>query len=111
MASLYADYLLEREGKELVETDSYFFIYKHFPKLSQLYIADFYVVPEARNQKIGSKAMAEVVAIAQELKCSHIACTTDTNTNNWEKAASGLIGYGFQVTKEEDGLIYFYKDI
>lgn len=111
MSKLYFDYLKEREGKEVVETESYFFTYKHFGKNKQLYLSDFYVVPQSRNQKVGTEAMNKVIEIAKSLNCSHVACTTDTNTNNWEKAASGLIGYGFQVIKEENGLIYYYKDI
>lgn len=109
--SKYADYLKERENKETIETDQYLFTYRHFSNTNQLFLADFYVVPEHRNQKVGTKAMNQIVSIAKQLGCTHIACTTDTETNNWEKAASGLIGYGFQVIKEQDGLIYFYKDI
>lgn len=108
---LYSEYLKEREGKECISNSKYLVIYKYYPESRQLYIADFFVSPEYRKQKVGTHAMDLLLSIAKERQCTHLACTTDKTTNNWEKAHAGLLNYGFIQVLEESELIYYRKEI
>lgn len=108
---LYSEYLKEREGKEVISTQKYLVIYKHYPESRQLYIADFYVSPKFRKQKIGTHAMDMIVSIAKDRGCTHLACTTDMTTNNWEKADAGLLVYGFKQINQDETIRYYYKEI
>lgn len=109
--SLYSDYIKEREGKLTIETDKGFIVYKHYPSLRQMFICELYVVPEERRSGSGEFFMNHVIEIAQDVGCTHVACTTDTATNGWEVTHNALLSRNYKLVTKDGSLNLYYKDI
>lgn len=109
--SLYSDYIKEREGKITIETDKGFISYKHFPKLRQLYVSELYVIPSERQSGAGEFFLNQVIEIAQDLGCTHIAATCDRTTNGWELVHKAAIKRNFKIVKTDETQNFYSKEI
>jgi len=109
MASMYAQYITERTNKHCLETDAGFAVYSI--EQPYCYIEDIFVVASNR-QKSAASEMADKIALeAREKGCKHLLGTVDPQAKGSTTSLKVLLGYGFDLWKTQNGLIWFIKDI
>lgn len=110
MKSLYAQYIFERENKEIVESDKGFATYKIFDN-GECYLQDLYVVPEYRKSGLATEMTDEIVLRAKEKACTLLigsVCVDDINATRNMKV---FLSYGMQIYKSMGTMIFLKKDI
>lgn len=111
MRSLYAQYLNEREGKQIVEDERGFAVYSFLPELNSVYIEDIFVLPEFRNQNIASEYADNIAAEAKSKGFLTLIGTVRPSANGATTSLKVLLAYGFEVSSSEHDAIYFRKTL
>lgn len=107
--SLYGDYILEREGREIVESEHGFASYKIMG--SECYIQEIYVVPEMRTTKIASQMADKIAELAKEKGCKYLTGSVCPTMNGATTSLRVLLSYGFKLAKSEENLIWMIKEL
>lgn len=108
--SLYAEYILEREGKLIVEHEDGFATY--LIKGDDCYIVDIYVRPAARKSGLASKMADEIADRARALECKFLLGTVNPQTEGATASLKVLLAYGFELAGiGNDGLIWFSQKL
>lgn len=107
--SHYANYIEERENKDIIEDEKGFATYSYVD--NGIYIEDIYVAPEFRNQKVASSYGAIIEDIARKSGLSYVYGSVATDVNGVTESLKRMIGYGYSVYKCETNMIYFIKEI
>lgn len=99
---LYAAYIKERDGQELVMLPDNKGWYTYKMQEEKCLICDIYIVPEERCKGWAKK-------IAQELVSQHkeVYGMTCPHTKTWEQSHAVLIKTGFVPVSKDDNLIYY----
>jgi ribosomal protein S18 acetylase RimI-like enzyme len=108
--SLYAEYIKEREDKEIIETDKGFATFKCFDN-KECYLQDLYVCPEYRKTKIATDMTDEVVAIARERGCSLLVGSVCVDDKYATRNMKVFLAYGMQIYKTVGTMIFLKKEI
>jgi GNAT superfamily N-acetyltransferase len=108
--SLFGDYIRERLGKEIVETDDGFATY-YFPEPGCCYIEDIYVRPEARRTGAGSRLADQVTEIALSKGSDRLIGSVDPKAFGSTDSMKALLAYGFELHGTDGKLIYLKKEI
>ena len=107
--SHYADYLKEREGKEVLETEDGFVTFQISG--AECYIQDIYVVPEKRQSRVATVLADCVKDIALAKGCTWLSGSVSPSTSNSHKSLLVLLGYGMKLVKSDKDIVYFAKRI
>ena len=112
--SHYGDYIKERLGKLIIESDkgfaTYFFI-EHPKHGSVVYIEDIYVVPEFRRSRAGTELADFVVDVAKGRGIKVLLGSINPLANGSTESMKALIWYGMKLDCIHNDLIYLYKDL
>lgn len=107
--SLYADYIKEREGREIVEDEFGFATYRIARQ--ECYIVDIYVSPEHRRSGHAKKYADKITEIARERGCTYLLGTIVPSTNGSTESMKALLAYGFQIHSCKEDMIFLTKEI
>lgn len=107
--SLYADYILEREGKQCIERKHGFITY--LASGDDCYIIDFYVTPEARRTGKGTELANLVSQSAKKIGCKRLLGSVVPSTNGCSESMQALLWYGFKLLSARENFILLYKEI
>lgn len=107
--SLFADYIQERLGKEVIEDEDAFVTY--FFQEDYVYVEDVYTRPESRRQGKIYKMVDKVAAIAKEKGYSKMLGSVVPSANNSTASLHVLLNYGFKLYSSDRNIIYFTKEI
>lgn len=110
---MYADYIKERMGDEIVIRHEGFATYRYIDHCGDkaVYIVDIYTRPDFRKTKIASELADEIVRRGLEAGCKVLLGTVSTLAKNPTDSIKVLLAYGFEFySGNEDGLI-FKKEI
>lgn len=107
--SLYGDYIREREGFEIVESEHGFATY--LISGEECYIRDIYVTPEGRKSGLASQMADEISVIAKEKGCTYLLGTVSPVAKGATTSMKVLLAYGFEVFKSDSNMIYLVKGI
>jgi inorganic pyrophosphatase/exopolyphosphatase len=107
--SHFAEYIKERENKEIIEKDYGFATYQFLG--SVCYIVDIFVVPSERKNKRASEMANAITAVAKEKGCTHLIGSVSLEVNQATESISVLIAYGFKVREYKENLLWFVKEI
>lgn len=111
MGLLY-EYMKEREGYKFYETDEGLIMYKLVPEVNAVYVTDIYVVPDKRNEYIGTYMTDKVVADCKErYGCTLLVgsvCLDDSKCSINRKI---LETYGMTFSHQEGSMLYFKKEV
>jgi ribosomal protein S18 acetylase RimI-like enzyme len=112
---MYAEYLRERENKELLQDERGFAIYGYncipgvdFP---HCYLQDVYVRPEWRRRGHASKLADQVAAQAKAAGFKVLISSVDCAARGAHESLQVLIAYGMQLFTAHDGTIFFSKEL
>lgn len=107
--SLWAEYVKERGGKEIMEDEQYFIAY-HFQG-DTVFIDDLHVAQEFRKQGVGRRACNIVAALAEAQGCKYMACTVFTKALNATESMAAAVAYGFRIVGSDDRFVWLRKGI
>lgn len=107
--SMYAEYLKEREDKNVLENEHGFIVFKYFDEFT--YIIDIYVRPEARKSHVASDLANEVCTISRALSKKYIVGSVDVRAAGATDSLKVLLAYGMRVDSVDGQVIYFKKDL
>lgn len=107
---MWADYLRERSGKEVLQDPNGFTVYS-FPGDGICYIEDNWVVPEFRKSGVAKKMADKIVIEAKERGCDTLLGSVDMTSKAPGMNMKVLLAYGMEPYLTEGKLIYFRKDI
>lgn len=109
--SLYANYIKEREDKEIIENDCGFITYKIFRDQKECMICDLYVLPEYRKNKIASEMANTVSNIAKNNDCNCLTAQVDTLALNCTDSLKVILAYGFKILSCNSRTITLVKEL
>ncbi len=108
--SLYKDYIQEREGKEIIESEKGFATFTIFPN-KECYLQDIYVTPEFRKSGYATEMTNEIVTIAREKGCDTLIGSVCTEDKNATRNMKVFLAYGMEIYKTVGIMIYLKKNI
>ena len=111
MASLYAQYLIERTEDLILESPTGFATYRYLNDLKSVYIIDIYVIPEARKQHHAAHLADKVAEIAKARGCTEMLGTVVPGTKGCTDSLKVLLAYGMTLKGIEGNHIVFRKEI
>jgi len=109
MTSLYANYVLEREGFSTIEDPCGFATYKIVGE--ECYLRDIYLLPEHRKDGVGRKLADEVSRIALSQGCTKLTGTVCPSTRGSTDSLKALLAYGFAVHESRIDFIVLVKEL
>jgi hypothetical protein len=107
--TLYANYINEREGFEVLETPKAFVLYKI--KDDECFISHAYTHSEVRNQHEMSKLIYDLENISFKRGCLKINASIDLRDKNASHTLLVSLKYGFKVILAENGIMIIEKQI
>ena len=109
--SLYAEYLLEREGKHIIEKVYGFCTYEISG--DYIYLADIYIKKEHRELGLGKIFLAEIEHRGKQNNCKYVLGSFCLKANNWKTSKKVLQKVGFKYFSKNRGnkMIYLVKEI
>lgn len=107
--SLYAEYLKETFGKDIIEDEDGFASFLIVKK--ECYVETVYVRPEARSSKHSFQYVDRIVEIAKEQGCQYLLTTVNKRISTPERSIHIILKYGFKKHSEDDDCHVFFKEI
>lgn len=107
---MYASYILERLGREIVIFDGLGFgTFKI--EGEDCYIVDIYVEKEHRKGNVATAIANDIQKIAIERGCKTLSGSVDLRANNPHISMFALLGYGMRPVSALDHFIIFKKEV
>lgn len=107
--SLYAKYLKETFGKDIVEDAEGFASYSIVG--NECYVETVYVIPESRCKGKAPFLVDKIAEIAKENGCKYLSTTINPTINNPERSMRVITNYGFKLHSCDQFKIYFIKEL
>ncbi len=107
--SLFADYIKEHSGKEIIEDSCGFATF--YVVRDGIYIEDIYVVPSFRKAKHASYYADEITKIAKERGFNKLFGSVRPSANYSTDSLKILLAYGFKLDSSAIDAIAFVKEI
>jgi|SRR5580698_4575598 GNAT superfamily N-acetyltransferase len=108
--SLYAEYIKEREGKDIVESEKGFATYQIFDN-GDCYIQDIYVAPEFRKTGLAVDMQKEIAQIAKEKGCSALMGSISLDDKNASRNLRIMLNENYIIHNTIGTMIFLKKDI
>jgi len=108
---VWAAYIKELYGKEMLETEYGFATYFIVPGTSVCYLEDIFVAPEHRKSRAGTELENAVIEWAKERKCTEIMGSAAVGLPTTERSVAVLIARGYKLSKVTETMLYFKKNI
>lgn len=112
---MYADYLLESQGKHTLETPHGFLTYGFncvpgavFP---HVYIEDLYVIPSARKTHVATEMADQVAAIARARGCKLLFGSVNARSSDPNRSLLVLQAYGMRLCSIATDTLWMVKDL
>lgn len=107
--SLYAQYIQEREGFEIIEDELGFATY--IISGDECYIRDIYVLPEYRKINIASSYSDQIAKIAKEKGCKVLTGTVFPSAKGSTESLMAVIKSGFKIANSTNEKIILIKEL
>lgn len=109
--TLYADYLRERTGDEILEGTNGFATYRYINGGKSVYIVDIYTAPGARKAGLAAFLADRICVEAKEKGCTELIGTVVPSAKGSTDSLRVLLAYGMTVQSSDKDVIIFRKDI
>jgi predicted GNAT family acetyltransferase len=119
VSSLYAEYIKEREGSDIVEIkndDGWHVAYGTYKQIEvegekAVYLVDVYVKPDSREQGLCAKIVSEVELKARAQDCPKLLTSLDSRANGATRSLKVILGCGFELKAAEGPMLWFDKKV
>lgn len=109
MKSLYAQYILEREGFEIIEDEHGFATYRI--KGEECYLRDVFIKPEFRQTGVGRSYVEKISDIAKVAGCKLLTTTACPFSEGVTESVTAILKVGFKIHSTGADRIVFYKGL
>ena len=111
--SLYGNYLKEREGKSIIESEKGFatYCFSLIGDAKVCYIEDIYVESSERHVGEASRMADQIAELAKAQGCKALVGSVCPTANFSTASMKVLLSYGFQLWKAETNMVWFSKEI
>lgn len=108
--TLYANYISEREGIEIVENESGFITYKISG--TECFLANMYVLPEKRRMGACVSLMKRLIEIAVANRCDVITANIDIACDkNATQTLRASLSLNFKVVAAQHGILLIAREL
>ena len=107
--SLYAEYIQERLGKHIIESDKGFATYTFLQ--DGVYIEDIFVHKDHRQTKEASRMADQIAEIAKEKGFKKMYGSVKPTANHSTSSLKVLLAYGFRLIESGPDAILLVKEI
>lgn len=107
--TLYAKYIKERAGRDILENESGFIIYRCHGE--ECFLVDMCVDHSKRGSRLFGQMMSQLVDIAKAAGCKIITATVYVADSGKEHTLSSVFKLGFKILKAEQGVILVGKEV
>lgn len=107
--SLYAEYLKEREGFDILEMPEGYATYKITG--NECYLRDLYVRSTVRNKGTATSMADTICSIAKEFGCKWLIGSVSPAASHSTESVKHLLNYNMKLLKSEKDMIYFIKEL
>ena len=111
MNSLYSQYILEREGKEIIEDEEGFATYCDCEDGPGIYIADVFVTKNARKKNKAHSYFNQIEEIARGKDKTFLRTTVESALPGWEISLKALLCNNFNIKRRDGTFIYLEREI
>lgn len=112
---MYADYLKETQGKEMLETEHGFLTYGFdcVPGVEgpHVYIEDLYVKPDMRKSHVAATMADYVCSIAKQRGVNYCVGSVNNRAKTKEASKKVLEAYGMRKFFEDENTSWYLKEI
>lgn len=108
--SLYANYIRERLGDEILETEQGFVIYRYTDP-STVYLVDLYVLPDFRKSGVAKDLADRVADVARARGCSSMLGSVVPSARASADSIRVLLAYGMVPDSSTNDFILFKKGL
>lgn len=108
--SHYGQYLTERTGRGIVETEDGFATFEYVND-DIVYIVDLFVVPDKRKQRVAANMADKIVEAAVNHGCKFLLGSVDVTAKGAEASIEVLEKYGMRPYKTAEPMIFYIKEI
>ncbi len=105
----YGKYILEREGKSILENEHGFFTYKIHGE--ECYIEDIFIKKESRRIGAATVLATLITRIAIEKGCKYLTGTCVPSTNGATESLKAMLSYGFNIHSCTTDKIILIKEL
>lgn len=109
MVSMYAEYIKEREGKQIIEDEKGFATF--MIKGTECYIADIFIKKEFRNAGAGSNYADQISIIARENGCEVLTGSVTPSFRGASVSMQAQLKYGFEISSAHEDFILLKKEL
>lgn len=92
--SLYAEYIKEREGSDIIESSAGFVTYNLMEGNQICYIADIFIKPEYRQLNLATEMINIVIEKVKPLGCIKLVGNVDPKANGSTLSRKFILGFG-----------------
>lgn len=107
--SLYAEYIKEREGSEIIEVKDAFVSYKIIGK--ECFLADMYIRPHMRGSNLFRQLINSLSAVAKGAGCDHISTNIHTLDANCSRNVKAALKVDFSIINANNGVMLLVKKL
>lgn len=111
MASLYAQYLLERSDDLIIENDNGFATYRYVDEGKAVYIVDIYTCPDVRETGAATWLADAICKEAKERGCLRVLGSVVPSAKGSTLSIKVLLGYGMTLHSATNDFVVFKKEI
>ena len=108
--SLYGQYIAERQGRGIVETEDGFATFDYISD-KIVYIVDLYVVPEKRKSHVATELADKICEEAIKSGHTQLLGSVDATAKGAEASCKVLEAYGMKIHKVAEPMIFYVKQI
>ena len=105
--TLYAKYIKNRQGLEILEGSHGFLTYK--TDKDECFLADIFVEENMEGKIEAKHLFARLEEIARNKSCSHISANIHVSDKRASKTLQTALRYGFEVFGAEAGVLLIIK--
>ena len=109
--SMYARYVRERMGDEIIETEKGFASYRYLNDGKSIYIVDLYILPDFRRENEASRLGDIVASIGKDHGAVEMLGTVNPSAKNATASLRVLLGYGMTLVSSTNDMILFRKEL
>jgi predicted GNAT family acetyltransferase len=107
---LYKKYIMEREGRDLIEVDNGFITFRKLNDTTY-YIVDLYVDSSVRKTGIARSLFDNVCDVARNDGAQFIMGSICTDANGVTGSMAALLAVGFEFSSQTGTMLYFIKTL
>lgn len=111
MDSMYAKYVKERLGDEILETELGFATYRYLNNGKTVYIVDIYILPSHRRAGIARNFANLIAEKAKARGAKEMLGTVVPGAKNATDSLKVLLGYGMELQSASTEIIIFRKEL